>query len=57
MRCLSMHVRYVAVVFPVFLWLGMVLEGRRRLTWLVGAGFTLGLAYCSVRFATWRWVA
>ena len=54
---LNGSIRYVAVVFPVFLWLGMVLEGRRRLTWLVGAGFTLGLAYCSVRFATWRWVA
>src|SRR4051794_31899474 len=54
---LNGSIRYVAVVFPVFLWLGLALEGRRRLTWLVGACFTLGLAYCSVRFATWRWVA
>jgi hypothetical protein len=54
---LNGSIRYVAVVFPVFLWLAMWLEGRRRLTWLVGAGFTLGLAYCSARFATWRWVA
>jgi hypothetical protein len=54
---LNGSIRYVAVVFPIFLWLGLALEGRRRLTWLVGAGFTLGLAYCSARFATWRWVA
>ena len=54
---LNGSIRYVAVVFPLFLWLALALQGRRRLTWLVGAGFTLGLAYCSVRFATWRWVA
>jgi hypothetical protein len=54
---LNGSIRYVAVVFPLFLWLGMALEGRRRLTWVVGAAFTLGLAYCSARFATWRWVA
>ena len=54
---LNGSIRYVAVVFPLFLLLALALQGRRRLTWLVGAGFTLGLAYCSVRFATWRWVA
>jgi hypothetical protein len=54
---LNGSIRYVAVVFPIFLWLGLVLEGRRRLAWVVGIGFTLGLAYCSARFATWRWVA
>jgi hypothetical protein len=54
---LNGSIRYVAVVFPVFLMLAMWLEGRRRLSLLVLAGFTLALAYCSARFATWRWVA
>ena len=54
---LNGSIRYVAVVFPLFLWLGLALE-RRRTAYLVLCGvFAVGLAYCSVRFATWRWVA
>src|SRR3954467_13093436 len=35
---LNGSIRYVAVVFPIFLWLGLALGGPRRPTWLVGAG-------------------
>ena len=54
---LNGSIRYVAVVFPVFLALALWLEGRRRATLAVGVAFTLGLAYCSARFGSWRWVA
>ena len=50
-------IRYVAVVFPLFLWLALVLESRPRLRWACVAAFVLGLAYCSAAFATWRFVA
>jgi hypothetical protein len=54
---LNGSLRYVAVVFPVFLYLAIVLQGRRRLQLAFYAVFAIGLAYCSARFATWRWVA
>jgi hypothetical protein len=54
---LNGSIRYVAVVFPVFLAVAMWLEGRRRLTLALGAAFAVGLAYCSARFGSWRWVA
>jgi len=54
---LNGSIRYVAVVFPLFLWLALALQRRRRAYLALCAIFTLGLAYCSVRFATWRWVA
>ena len=54
---LNGSIRYVAVVFPLFLWLALVLQRRRRAYLALCALFALGLAYCSVRFATWRWVA
>ena len=47
----------MAVVFPLFLWLALALQRRRRAYLALCAVFTLALAYCAVRFATWRWVA
>jgi mannosyltransferase PIG-V len=54
---LNGSVRYVAVVFPVFLAVAMWLEGHRRATLVLGGVFAIGLAYCSARFGSWRWVA
>lgn len=48
--------RFILAIFPLFMWLGWRLEDRRKLL-AVLALFTLGLVYCSVRFATWHWVA
>ena len=45
-------VRYVAVVFPLFVWLATL---RRRTPIL--AAFTLVLLFETARFATWHWVA
>lgn len=49
--------RLVLTIFPLFMWLGSYLEGRRRLAAVVLMVFAVGLVYCSARFATWRWVA
>jgi hypothetical protein len=48
--------RYLAVVFPLFMWAGWRLSDRRlyRATLVV---FALGLVYTSAMFATWRFVA
>ena len=48
--------RFIAVLFPLFLWLALVLRDRRwYLVFCVA--FALGLAYCSARFSAWYWVA
>jgi hypothetical protein len=50
--------RFVAVLFPLFMWLGWWLDrgsDRRRL--VVLGGFGLLLAISVARFATWHWVA
>jgi hypothetical protein len=53
---LSSSPRYILVVFPLFMWLGALLEDRR--TFVVVAGlFAVGLAYSSALFATWHFVA
>jgi hypothetical protein len=48
--------RYLMTVFPLFMWAGWRLSGRRwyRATLAV---FVLGLLYTTVMFATWRFVA
>lgn len=48
--------RYVAVVFPLFMWAGWRLSDRR---WYAATlvVFALGLAYASAMFSTWRFVA
>ena len=48
--------RFIAVLFPLFLWLGLVLRNRRWYLF-VCVVFALGLAYCSARFSAWYWVA
>ena len=53
---LSSSPRYVLAVFPLFMWLGTVLENRRAFA-AVAALFAVGLAYCSALFATWHFVA
>ena len=44
--------RFLAVLFPLFMWLATL---RRRTPIL--AAFTLVLLFETVRFATWHWVA
>jgi hypothetical protein len=53
---LASVLRYLVVVFPLFMWLGMVLTDR-RLYWATVAGFAVMLAYCAGMFATWHFVA
>ncbi|MFL5957221.1 MAG: mannosyltransferase family protein [Solirubrobacterales bacterium] len=48
--------RFIAVLFPCFLWLALVLRDRRWYL-LVSVTFALGLAYVSARFSAWYWVA
>jgi hypothetical protein len=48
--------RFVAVLFPLFMWLGLRL-GDRRWFLAVSVLFGLGLAYCAARFSAWYWVA
>jgi hypothetical protein len=50
--------RFMAVLYPLFLWLGWWLA--RGPAWRRGAVlgvFAIGLAACSVLFTTWHWVA
>jgi len=53
---LASSLRYVAVVFPLFMWLGLRLSDRRAYA-LTVAVFTIGLAYSAGMFATWHFVA
>ncbi|HEX3316932.1 MAG TPA: mannosyltransferase family protein [Solirubrobacteraceae bacterium] len=48
--------RFITVVFPCFLWLGLVLRNRRWYV-LICVAFALGLAYVTARFSAWYWVA
>jgi hypothetical protein len=48
--------RFIAVLFPCFLWLALVLRDRRWYL-VVTVAFALGLAYVSARFSAWYWVA
>jgi len=48
--------RFVAVLFPIFLWLAVVCE-RRRSTTTVVALFAAGLALFTADFALWSFVA
>ena len=53
---LSSSPRYILIVFPLFMWLGALLEDRRAFA-AVTTLFAIGLAYCSALFATWHFVA
>ena len=48
--------RFIAVLFPAFMWLALVLRDRRWFV-LVCVLSGLGLAYASARFGAWYWVA
>ena len=48
--------RYVAVLFPIFIWLAVVCE-RRRATTHVVALFAAGMAVLTVQFTLWYFVA
>jgi hypothetical protein len=50
--------RFVAVLFPLFMWGGWWLARRGRPTRIaVGAAWAFGLVVFTGQFATWRWVA
>jgi hypothetical protein len=48
--------RFVAVLFPIFMWLALVCE-RRRATVHVAATFAVLLGLAVAQFATWRFVS
>jgi Mannosyltransferase (PIG-V) len=48
--------RFVAVLFPVFMWLGAVCE-ERRITDRVAIASAVVLGLFVTQFATWQWVA
>ena len=48
--------RFVAVLFPIFMWLALACE-RRRATVYVAAVFAVLLGLAVAQFATWRFVA
>ena len=48
--------RYVAVLFPLQMWLALWATERRRLALWIGIS-ALGLGIFTTEFATWRWVA
>jgi hypothetical protein len=53
---LASSARYIAVIFPLFMWLAWRLSDRR---WYFATltVFALGLVYCAAMFATWHFVA
>src|SRR2546423_4661650 len=48
--------RFLAVLFPLQLWLAAVMRGRNRLRLVVAASAAM-LAIASAQFAAWEWVA
>jgi len=48
--------RFVAVLFPIFMWLGALCE-ERRLTDRVAVASAVVLGLFVSQFATWQWVA
>jgi hypothetical protein len=49
--------RFVAVLFPLAIWLSLWMTGRALRERLVVAGFAVTLVVYTGIFATWRWVA
>jgi hypothetical protein len=49
--------RFLAVLFPLAIWLALWMTGRAWRERLVVAGFAAGLAVYTGIFATWHWVA
>jgi mannosyltransferase PIG-V len=48
--------RFVAVLFPLFMWLAIVCDERRS-TDLVAAGFAIGLGLFTAQYASWHWIS
>jgi hypothetical protein len=46
--------RFLAVLFPIHMWLALQTEGRRRF-WLVLVAFGAMMVVLTVKFATWGW--
>ena len=50
--------RFLAVLFPLLMWLGWwTSRGGRIRLWSVLAGFSAALIVFTAQFATWQWVA
>jgi hypothetical protein len=48
--------RFVAVLFPVFMWLAVACDERRN-TDLVAGAFAVGLGLFTAQYASWHWIA
>ena len=48
--------RFVAVLFPLFIWLAVVAE-ERRWTTVITSAFAVGLGLFTAQFATWEWIS
>jgi hypothetical protein len=48
--------RFLAVLFPIFMWLAVVTE-ERRITPQAAAASAVGLGLFTAEFATWHWIA
>jgi Mannosyltransferase (PIG-V) len=48
--------RFVAVLFPVFMWLAVVCEERRVTDLVVGAS-AVGLGLFTAQYASWHWIS
>jgi hypothetical protein len=48
--------RFVAVLFPVFMWLAIVCE-ERRVTDLVAGASAVGLGLFTAQYASWHWIS
>jgi hypothetical protein len=48
--------RFVAVLFPIFMWLAIVCD-ERRITEKVVAVSAVGLGLFTAQFATWHWIS
>jgi hypothetical protein len=48
--------RFLAVLFPIFMWLAVVTE-ERRITPQVAAASAVGLGLFTAQFASWHWIA
>jgi Mannosyltransferase (PIG-V) len=48
--------RFLAVLFPIFMWLALVTE-ERRITPQVAAASAVGLGLFTAQFASWHWIS
>ena len=49
--------RFVAVLFPLFIWLALVWEKRPMIRPIVAVLFLAGLVTATGLFSSWHWVA